>query len=150
MKIKKTYSELINANILMGNYIKKNESDNKICAAIKIFTKQLKVCFEEFNDEKDTLQINNCMTVPEGEKKGAIIKDEFGNRAFSPEGELKLKAELKELLKKEVEIHARIPEGIDNLIAELDEDELEAFSGIVIPLQTEESLTGFLIGASIK
>ena len=136
MKIKKKYSELIIANIVMGEYLKKHvDKENKICASIKNFTKQLTQIFENYNDEKDTLQLNNCAV---DEKTKVILKDEKGNRQFTVEGEIKLKGEIKELNKKEVEFHSRIAEGIEDLIAELTDEEKETFEGIVIPIKAEE------------
>ena len=130
MKNKKTYGQLIEANIHMGGYLQKHKEENKICVSIKNFSKQLQKVFEEYNDDRDTLQLNNCAV---DEKTKVILKDEKGNRQFTVEGEIKLKKDLKDLLLKEVEIHSRIPEGIDELIAGLTEEEKEAFAGIVIP-----------------
>lgn len=136
MKIKKTYLELINFNQVAAAYLDKNkEAENKLCSAIKQFSKQLKNIFEEYNDERDNLQLNNCLVYMEGQMKNAVMKDEKGNRMFSVEGEKKLKKELKELIYKEVECHARIPESIDALLPTLTEIELEVFNGIIIPEQ---------------
>ena len=127
MKVQKTYSELIRFNIAAQNYLSKN-TDNKICAAIKTFQKQLQTIFDNYNDERDTLQINNCAV----DDKGIIVKNEKGERQFTPQGELKLKADLKDLLNISVEIHSRIA---DCDYSDLTDDEKKLFSEIVIPKQ---------------
>lgn len=134
MKTKKTYLELIKFNAVAGVYLEKNkESENKICVALKnVIKKQVVKHFENYNEEVDILQLNNCAT---DEKTRVILKDEKGNRQFTVEGELKLKKESKLLLAQTVEMHQRIPEGIDDLIAKLTDEEKEYFSGIVIPEQ---------------
>src|SRR3990172_8221284 len=115
MKIQRTYLELINFNQVAAAYIEKNkEAENKLCSAIKQFSKQLKNIFENYNDERDNLQLNNCSVE---EKTKVILKDDKGNRQFTIEAEKKLKKELKELLLTKIECHARVPEGIDELIA---------------------------------
>ena len=137
MKIQRTYLELINFNQVAAAYLDKNkEAETKLCSAIKQFSKQLKNIFEDYNDERDDLQRNNCSV---DEKTKVILKDEKGNRQFTIEAEKKLKKEMKELLQAKVECHARIPEGIDELISELTETEREVFSGIIIPEQPNEN-----------
>src|SRR3972149_7787677 len=133
MKIQRTYLELITFNQVAAAYIEKNkEAENKLCSSIKQFSKQLKNIFENYNDERDNLQLNNCSVE---EKTKVILKDDKGNRQFTIEAEKKLKKELKELLLTKIECHARVPEGIDELIAELTEMERAVFSGIIIPEQ---------------
>ncbi|MCE9539755.1 MAG: hypothetical protein K8R85_11125 [Bacteroidetes bacterium] len=135
MIVQKSYTELFELNKVSGLYIRK-KPDNKISEALKKFSeKQLAKRFEEYNDEIDDLQLNNCLT--DDTKKGAIMKDEKGGRMYSVAGEMKLKADIKNLNKKQVEIHSRIVEDIDDLIKELDEYEVEAFSGIIIPAIVE-------------
>lgn len=130
MIVKKTYTQLFGINSIGGIYTKKND-DNKISEALKKFCeKQLKKHFEEYNDKLDDLRINNCLTDC---KNGAIIRDERGNRMFSVAGEIKLKSDIKKLNNETVEIHSRIVEDIDDLITQLNENEKEAFSGIIIP-----------------
>lgn len=136
MKISKTYLQLIIFNQVSAAYLEKNkETENKLCSAIKQFSKQLTKIFEEYNDERDTRQLNNCSV---DEKTKVILKDDKGNRQFTVEGEKKLKGELRELINKQVECHSRIPEGIDELIVTLTDIEKETFSGIVIPEQPSE------------
>lgn len=141
MIISRSYLQLINFNNVSASYLAKNkEGENKLCSAINRFNKQLKTIFEEYNDERDTLQLNNCVV---DEKTKVILKDATGNRQFTVDGEMKLKKGLKELVKKTVECHDRIPEGIDDIISSLSDFEKEAFSGIVIPEQTDELPDGF-------
>lgn len=132
MKVKRSYDQLFEFNSFASRYAEKNK-DNKLTASINNVFKQLKEPFEDYADERDTLQINNCLV---DEKTKAILKHADGSRHFSQEGEKKLKKEIKELGKKEIEIHARIADGINDLIESLTDFEKDAFSGIVIPEQT--------------
>lgn len=147
MKIQKDYRELLNYHTVSGIYIEKNkkktaeidpekESENKIVASIKRFNKQMPAIFDVYNDLRDDMQLNNCSV---DEKTKVILKDKDGNRQYTVAAEKKLKQELKDLIVQKVECHARIAEGIDDLILTLNEAELEAFSGIVIPEQPKEA-----------
>jgi hypothetical protein len=156
MKTTRTITELQKFNIYGAAYLEKFKDtpavkdekgnvttpailqENKLCSAIKKFTKQLEKIFNDFNENKDDLQIDNCLTYTEGKEKGAIMKDEKGNRLYSKEGERALKKSLKEEMEKSIDIHARIPEGIDDLIVELEDYEKESFSGLIIPEQAKE------------
>lgn len=145
MKTEKTYTELFDFNIVALAYLDKHkDQENKLCALLNNFvSKQLRKIFNEYNDEKDTLQLNNCAV---DDKTKVILYTESTNehgqkvrlRQFTVEAELKLKKEIKELNKQKVEVHLRTSEGIEGLIEELTEDEKEAFSGIVIPLLKSE------------
>lgn len=128
MIVKRSYNQMFEFNIIAGGYIEKYP-DNKLTEHLKKFCeKQLKKIFEQYADEKDDLQIKNCLI--DDKTKAIIYVDK--QRQFSQEGELKLKSELKELNKKEVDVHSRIIEGIDYLIDLLTEDEKESFTGILI------------------
>ena len=128
--VKKTYSDLIRLSNVINAYLEKNkDAENKICASVKLVKKQLPKAFDEFNDLRDTAQINNCAV----DEKGIIVKNEKGERQFTPAGEIKLKSDLKDLLNTEVELHSRISEGIEDLIPALTDDEKELISELVIP-----------------
>jgi hypothetical protein len=127
--MKKTHLQLMKANVLMDEYYKKNK-ENKLCASILKFSKQLQSIFDIYNDELDTIQLKNCAVDPVTK---VILKDEKGNRQFTIEGNIKLKEESKLLINKEVEITPIIAEDIEDLIKELSEDQIEIFSGIIIP-----------------
>lgn len=133
MKIQKTNQELIDFSTIADLYIKNNKgSENKLCSAITQFGKQLRKIFEDYNDERDTFQLNNCSV---DDKTKVILKDAQGARQFTVAAEIKLKGELKVLSQKVIDCHSRIPEGIDDLILTLTEIEKDAFSGIIIPEQ---------------
>lgn len=136
MTLQKSYNQLLDLNGIIGSYIKKHPDDKISEAAKKFSEKQLVKRFEDYNDEVDDLQRNNCLT--DDAKKGAIMKDERGERMYSIAGETKLKAEIKLLKEKKVEIHSRIVEDIDDLIKDLNETEKEAFEGIFIPAAISE------------
>lgn len=155
MKLEKTYLDLFDLRAHAAEYAKKHTGkENKICDAYKAFSKQYKTIDEDYNDEVDDIGRNNCLTVSDGEKKGAIlydnipIKNDKGEqigvqqkRCYSPAGEKQMKSALKALLHKTVTVHSRIAEGDDvvELIKNLTDDELRAFSGILIPVQEPKS-----------
>ena len=142
MRVTKTYQELNTFSIIAAIYVRdqaivNKEHENKLVQAIKLIAKQLKPIFENYEDEKDTLQLNNCLV---DEKTKAVLYDDVtvGNevrrlRKFTAAGEIKLKKEIKLLDLTEVEVHPRILEGIDDLILTLSEQQLVAFSGLIIP-----------------
>lgn len=133
MKIEKTYLELIEFHAIANRFLSKNkDNENKLVSSVRsVITKQIKNHFDTYNDELDTIQLNNCAV--DDKTKVIILGD--GKRQYTIEGQLKLKAEHKTLLNQRVDIHARIAPGIDELITLLTEEEKEAFSGIVIPEQ---------------
>ncbi len=144
MIIKKTYSELFIYNQVGGAYLQKNPENKVSAAIIKFADKQLKQIFTDYEDELDNLRLNNCLV---DEKTRAVLHKErklidangkeiiVMDRQFSPEGEIKLKGEIKELNKVGVDVHSRILDGIDDLIKLMTDEEKEAFSEIFIPKQ---------------
>lgn len=151
MKVQKIYLDIFALRMLGAGYLKRHEGkENKLCDAFKAFSKQYKGIDETYEEAVDDIGRNNCITIKGGEKDGAIvydnipIKNEKGEqigvqqkRCFNPEGERKMKAELKALLNKTITVHARIAEGDDvpGLIEKLTDDEKRAFSEIIIPKQ---------------
>lgn len=127
-KVIRTYSELMVLSQVLEQYTI-NYPESKLTATIKKFaTKSLVPLIEEYSDELDTLKIKNCLVDPITK---AILKDEKGERQFGIEGTIKLKEEIKKLLKQEVEVTPFILEEITDII--LSEKEKELFTGIVIP-----------------
>ena len=146
MKIERSYLTLYTFKQMAADYlIRKKGKENKICDSILSFEKQFEKINDSHMEEAEDCRRNNCMTVKDGEKKGAIIYDDVPNnlggvtrqKCFTPAGEKQLNIDLKALMDKKVEVHSRIAEGegIKELIAELTPDEREIFSGIVIPEQ---------------
>lgn len=139
MKIQKTYRELIEFNVIAQNYLIANkDKDNKICACIRIFQKQLKVALEEYNEKRANLLLDFCSV----DDRKNILKDDRGEKVFSVEGETKFNAGIKILLAEKVDLHSRISPDIEELIKTLTYEEKECFSEIVIPKQ--EGLDGGL------
>lgn len=146
MKIEKTYLQLITYNAYARAYLSVHTEENKLSASINKFAKQLQKYFDIYNDEKDTLQLNNCSV----DEKGNIIYDlidsiddngkpiKIKNRKYSIEAEKKLKVEIKLLNKTKIIIHQRIADGIEEIIAGLSDMQKSAFSGIIIPEQPIE------------
>jgi len=161
MVLKKSYLELFQfesvGSAYIANVAAKSETSNqikiedKLCVQIKNVFKQIVKIRETYNEEVDRLQTNNCMTYPEGHKfHKAIMYEEVKmpdgtmgrQKQFNPEGELKLKKELKVLLDEKVDIHSRIPEGVEEFIKDLSDYEKEVFSGLVIPeIEKEDETT---------
>lgn len=144
MKIKKTYTELIEFASISNNYsYLEKDNENKLVSAINLINKQLKGIFEEYNDERDTIQINMCLV---DDITQAILYDVIPGtngqpatreKRYSVSGMIKLKDAIKKLNKKQVQIHSRIVEGIEDLISTLTDDERIAFSELIIPEQKE-------------
>lgn len=134
MKTKKTFLHLRNFDVIASAYMEKNKGvENILIISIKRFSKQLRDIYDEYNDERDNLQITHCLK--DEKKQFAIMKDELGNRMYSADGEKGLKKELMALSKREWDIHSRISEGVELLIPSLTEIEKEFFSELVIPKQ---------------
>lgn len=135
MKVNKTIAELQSYDAIAANYLQKNKGiENMLTKSIERFSKQLKSVYEEYNDERDNLQLTHCLK--DEKRQQAILKDERGERMYSEAGEKALKVALKELNKKEIEVHSRIIEGVD--VTGLTHIEREAFSEIIIPKQPED------------
>lgn len=136
MKVKRNFIHLQNFDVLGSGYIEKNKGiENLLTSAIGKFTKQLKAVYEDYNDERDNLQLQHCLK--DEKRQQAIMKDDQDRRMYSEAGEKALKASLKELNKREWELHSRIPEGVEALVPQLTEIEKEFFSELIIPKQPE-------------
>lgn len=150
MKVEKTYSELMKFAAVAENYLnkqkaknaakvepKETEKENKLVLGIKSFSKQLSKLFEGYNEERDNLQLDNCLV---DETTKAILYDTLPNgarnRRFTVAAEKNLKKELKNLGETNVSVDSRIIKGVEDLISELDEEEIEHFSGLVIESQS--------------
>lgn len=140
MIIKKTYLQLIEFNIASGKYLMaKGSEDNKLSSAIKLINKQLGKIFEDYNDEVDTIKLNNCLVDNETQAilydiiPGVNGRESTRERKYSVSGQIKIKSELKNLGKKQVQIHSRIVENCEDLISKLTDDQKEAFSELIIP-----------------
>lgn len=145
MKVERTYLDIFELEIISNAYIKTNEAaENKISAALKKILKQLPVIVSDYHDRVDSIQLNNCKTYTEGDKKDCIVYDEYTDkkgekvlrRCYTPAAEIKLKQEIKNLLAEKVSLHARIPQDdLSGLIEKLTDQEKDCFSGLVIPEQ---------------
>lgn len=136
MKVNRTFIHLQNFDVIASAYNAKNNGiDNLLTSAIHKFSKQLKVVYEEYNDQRDDLQLTHCLK--DEKRQQAIMKDDQDRRMYSEAGERALKIALKELGKKEWELHSRIPEGVEALVPQLTEIEKEYFSELIIPKQPE-------------
>ena len=106
----------------------------KLVANIKNIIKQTDALYEDFNEKKTIIFIDNAL---EDDKTKAILYDDtkdgngnvVRNYKFSKDGQKKVNEEVKKLMNEEVEIHVRITEGELGLT----EEEKDAFNGIVIP-----------------
>jgi hypothetical protein len=128
-KVSKSYAELIKASMLIQNYLSSGK-DNILTESMKKFSKQLTQIGEDYEDRLDTIRLSNCIVDPNTK---AILKDAKGERQFTVEGSIKIKEQIKLLLKEKIEITPVIIEGVEDLIKQLSEEEVEILSGIVIP-----------------
>lgn len=136
MKVTKTIFDLKIFDQVSANYIAKHkDKENKLCAAINNFGKQLTKIYEELNDKIEDLRLDCCSV---DEKTKVILKDDKGEKQFTVENTKRFNKESKEFLKQEVTVHSRIPEGVEDLIKDLTSIEKEIFSELVIPKQQED------------
>lgn len=133
-KIKKTYQHIFDFAAAANNYMKKNPKGNKICDAIRSFTKEVKKVNDEFQEDLTDIHRNNCLTDPDS---GALLRSVQGAYLHDKAGDIKVEKEVKVLKQKEVEVNQRIVEGVEDLIKGLTEFEKETFEGIVIPMIVE-------------
>jgi len=145
MKVTKTYLDAFELRVIGSEYIKKKELDpDKIALALRKLMKQVNDHIDEYNSLIDDIQLDNCATYPDGPKKGSVIYEDgindrgmkIRNRVFTPESEKIVKKAGKEILKNEIVFDSRIPENIDpEVIEKLSDQEVDCFSGLVIPSQ---------------
>lgn len=111
-----------------------DKEDTKLSKNIKNIIKQGNKLFEEYNELKADILLDNCLV---DEKTKAILYDDskdangnvVRNYRFSKEGHRAANKAVKDLANKEIEIHVRITDGDWDLT----DEEKEAFNGILIP-----------------
>lgn len=142
-KIKKSYSDVERFHNIASMYAQDNgfiDKDgkatekpvNKLMSSIKLMFKQSVKHLQELEDLNDNIRINHASV---DKDNGTILMHPNGSYKFSPEKLIELKKALKELKKEEVEIDQRITEDF----GDLQDYELEAFSGFVIKEQEEKT-----------
>lgn len=135
-KITKTYQELFELNSVAGGYLARHKEDNKLCEKIKnMATKQLKKHFESLNENDESLRIDHCAI---DEKTKVILRDKDGGYQFDKDGLKAFNKAAKEFRENEkVELHARISEYVPD---DLTDEEIECFSGLLIPIDYAKSI----------
>jgi rhamnose utilization protein RhaD (predicted bifunctional aldolase and dehydrogenase) len=132
MKKTITYQTLISFVNEAHVYLEKNkDKETELTSAIKSVQKQIRKdeLIEEYQEKITNNNLDKCAV---DEKTSVILKDEKGGLKFTVENQKAVNKFNKELLKETIEIHQRIPAGIEDLEKELTDLQREAFSGIVI------------------
>ena len=134
MKIEKTFKQVIEFDIISGNYlskVKKGE-ETAFSKCLESVNKQVRKIFPEYQEKRDFIRMAGCV---KDEKTSRLILDDK-DYTFTAEGLTAVKAKLKELDQETVTIHQRIlPENND---VELTAIEKECFEGFVIDLFEDE------------
>jgi len=138
MKATKTYKEIVQIDHFISSIAQAIPTDKEYKAkkqAQSFLKKLTKKVYEEANELRKELYLNNALTG----KSGEILFDDKGNQLFSIEGQKKIKEALKDFDKKEVEVHYDfvlsfkelwecMPKEIRNASPDLDDDEKELLS----------------------
>lgn len=143
-KIKKTFKQLDQFDRVATAYLKRSgfysekewtdKPVTKLVTAIKNVYKQIgKLRTEQLNEEITTAQINNAL---EDAVTKALLTDEGGGYKYSKEGMLKLRKDIEAIYSTEVDVHQRI---VDISESDLDEDEIEAFEGILFEPKVDQA-----------
>ncbi len=111
-----------------------NKENTKLTSNMRNIIKQIGKHYQAYNERIDDLQIDFCAV---DEKTHTILLDEKGNRKFTVEKLKEYKQAVKKLDQEEVDIHVRITEGVK--MDELMDEEIEYFSGVIIPEPDEKS-----------
>ena len=102
----------------------------KLVHGIKNVLKQIDKLIPDYNEELETLRIDNCLA---DEKTGALLKEaDLKTYKFSASGAKKFNTAFKELQKKEVEVHVRIQDE------KVDLYQYDMFNGILVAQEKEE------------
>lgn len=118
-----------NAEIVNNQIVFTTKEMTPLAAVLKKSIKDTSNLLQELEDKTDDLRIKNAAKHPQ---HGTILRTEKGAIDFTPEGLINFKKQMKELLNQEVEIIQRVvTEWKENLT----EEQLEAFSEVVIPKQ---------------
>ena len=129
-KVTKTYANLL--ELIRSINTIESEKGSKREAKLKKIVDKIKPIFEEYNEEREILRLDNAYT----NDKDVIDFNEKGEYKFTKDGLKKMNAELKELLNKSFEFYQFTfsSEGIDDLLF------LEGWvESIVSPKEEEEN-----------
>lgn len=112
MKMKKSYAQLL--ELVQGLNATKAERGTKREEKIKKIAKKVKPLFDDYNDEKETIRLDNAYT----DAYGVLVLNEKGEYKYTKEGAKAIKDEMKKLLNKEFEFYQLTfsPEGIEDLL----------------------------------
>lgn len=144
MKSKKTNLEIAVFDVVAGQYqMKMLKKENRLCEMIKEILPQIVKAKNNFRAEQKKININCCLTVKEGERKGALIKDFIEptpekpqgdvRYIFDAEGEIRREELLENLIKNKVEFEICLCDGYKKIMETLTAQEKEAFAGFVLP-----------------
>ena len=111
MKVKKTYAELL--ELVQGLNATHAERNTKREEKLKKIAKKVKPFFDIYNDEKETIRLDNAYA----DAYGVLVLNEKGEYKFTKEGAKAIKEQMKDLLGKKFEFYQLTfsTEGIEDL-----------------------------------
>jgi hypothetical protein len=113
MKMKlKNYAELL--ALVQALNATNAERGTKREEKLKKIAKKVKPIFDDYNDEKETIRLDNAYT----DAYGVLVLNEKGEYKYTKEGAKKMKEDMKKLLNKEFDFYRFTfsSEGIEDLL----------------------------------
>jgi hypothetical protein len=113
MKMKlKNYAELL--ALVQALNATNAERGTKREEKLKKIAKKVKPLFDDYNDEKETIRLDNAYT----DAYGVLVLNEKGEYKYTKEGAKKMKEDMKKLLNKEFDFYRFTfsSEGIEDLL----------------------------------
>lgn len=111
MKVKKTYSELL--QLVQGLNATHAERNTKREEKLKKIAKKVKPFFDDYNDEKESIRLDNAYT----DAYGVLVLNEKGEYKFTKEGAKAIKDGMRKLMDKKFDFYQLTfsTEGIEDL-----------------------------------
>lgn len=140
---KRTFQKLREFNVISQGYLLRCRMGTKIAYAIaRVQEKYMSTIFKEYSEKVRTIAIEHCFVDGNGVILYDTVRGENGQESrkfrYTKEGMIKKEKDEKELMdeydKKEVEIDTFI---VKDVPLDLNEIEIEAFKGLVIPKDYE-------------
>lgn len=112
MKMKKNYAQLL--ALVQALNATNAERGTKREEKLKKIAKKVKPLFDDYNDEKETIRLDNAYT----DAYGVLVLNEKGEYKYTKEGAKAIKDEMKKLLNKEFDFYRFTfsSEGIEDLL----------------------------------
>lgn len=124
-------SEFVNA---ASTWLNANPSGHeKFSYALKKLVKQGREKFRSYEEQIEDIQITHSAV----DEHGVIRRDAAGNLQYTPDGLKARNAELRGLQESQISFQTHYVKA-DQVPADLGDDYLEAFAGIVVPAKTDD------------